>query len=483
MSLEKLLKFQDSYNIADFLDEEELRKIGYMVCEEFREDESSRSEWKRILDESSKNLKQSHDSKSFPWEGASNVKYPLTSFACISFASQVYRELIKNGKIVEIQTIGADPDGGKAARAKRVAQHMNYQLLTQSDSWEPDIDQLLHVLAFAGFVVHKGFYDPLEKMPKFELCKPESIVVNNNIKSIESARRVSHVVYVYKNDIVEKIRAGIYLDVELDRLDGDSHDNTSDPAHELIEQHRYLDLDDDGYQEPYIVVVHKKSEKVLGIYARYDLLDSGGVLVDEKDKIIKIKPINYFIDYHMIKDPEGGFYSLGFGHLLFHMNETINTLINQLIDSGTLSNTQGGFVGRGFKIKGGSLKFKMGEFKVLDFGNTQDLQQNIMPLPFKEPSAVLFQTLGLLLQTGKELALINDVMTGDIPTQNSPATTVLAMLERGMKVYSAILKRVFRSLKKEFELLYYLNKRYLDDNSYFRTLDNIEAIGRVDYED
>ena len=482
-AIETLLKYQDSFNVASFLDDDRLVEIGHLVMDEFRVDEQSRSEWKRVLDDSAKNLKQVNESKSFPWDGASNVKYPLTSFACVSFASQVYRELIKNGKIVEVQVIGEDPDGMKERRAKRIGGHMNYQLLSESDSWEPDIDQLLHVLAFAGFVVHKGFYDPLMKRPMFELCKPESIVVHQNIKSLNTARRVSHVVNVYKNDIIEKIRAGMYLDVDVDRLDGKVDDFTKDPVHELVEQHRFLDLDGDGYQEPYIVIVHKVSEKVLGIYARYDLIDPNGVVLNEDGEIVRITPINYFIDYHLIKDPEGGFYSLGFGHLLYHMNETINTLINQLIDSGTLANVQGGFVGRGFKIKGGSLKFKMGEFKVLDFGTTQDISQNIMPLPFKEPSAVLFQTLGLMMQTGKELALINDVMTGDISTQNSAATTVLAMLERGMKVYSAILKRIHRSLKKEFQLLYYLNKRYLDETTYFKTLDTLEAVARLDYED
>jgi hypothetical protein len=174
---------------------------------------------------------------------------------------------------------------------------------------------------------------------------------------------------------------------------------------------------------------------------------------------------------------------MGFGKLLKPLNETINTTINQLLDSGTLANMQGGFVGKGLRLKGGDLRLSPGEWKKIDMGIGADIKNNIVPIPYKEPSTVLFQLLGAMVDAGKQLSSVTDITMGQQDAQNAPATSILALVEQGLKIFTSIQRRIYRSLKKEFEKLYRLNRIFLDPETYFRTLDSQLAILREDYED
>ncbi len=202
--------------------------------------------------------------------------------------------------------------------------------------------------------------------------------------------------------------------------------------------------------------------------------------MSNENGIVRIPKRDYFVRYVCFEDPEGGFYGKGFGQLLKPINQSVDSLINQLIDAGTLSNTGGGFMAKGFRAPSGTLRFDPGEWKKVDVPGI-NLRDSILPLPVREPSGVLFKLLGLLIDAGKDIASIQDVVTGG-GGQNMAATSVLALIEQGTKVYTAIFKRIWRSLKEEFSLLYDLNTRYLSDEGYFTFHDNQTAIARADYE-
>jgi len=246
----------------------------------------------------------------------------------------------------------------------------------------------------------------------------------------------------------------------------------------VLEQHCYLDLDGDGYEEPYIVTVHPDSRKVFRIVANFKESD---VIRNEDGDVLRINSETYFVDYHFIRNPDGGFYSLGIGQLLYPINEAINTVINQLIDAGTLNNLQGGFIGRSLRIKSGELRVKMGEWKSIDTPPTGSIGDHIYPLPTKEPSATLFQLLGTLIDTVKDLARVNEATQGSQLAQNAPATSVLTLVEQGLVVFNAIQKRIFKSFKKELEQIYRIYSTYLDDIDYQMVLNDPNALVEADF--
>jgi chaperonin GroES len=245
----------------------------------------------------------------------------------------------------------------------------------------------------------------------------------------------------------------------------------------ILEQHTFWDLDDDGYAEPYIITIEEQSQKVLRIVARFD---SDGIHTTDKGEVILIDPVEYFTKYEFIPNPDGGFYGIGFGHLLGPINESTNTVINQLIDAGTLANLQAGFIGKGLRLKMGEAKFQPGEWKAVN-ATGDDIKKQIFPLPTKEPSEVLFKLLGLLIESGKELASVAEIFTGKMPGQNTPATTTQATIEQGMKVFTAIYKRNFRSLSKEFKKVFRLNSLY-EENFIKAQQIMDEPISKEDYD-
>lgn len=466
-------------NIADELSNGEIAKISVDCMEGFNDDLQSMELWMDDAEESLKLAKLITERKDHPWPGAANVKFPLLAEASIQFSAVTYPEIVRGGRVVEVTTVGDDPLGEKEQRAKRVADHMSYQLLVESNDWEEALDRMLPMLSVVGTVHKKTWFDPIKKQNVSELCNYDELIINNSVKSLKSARRVSHILHMHKNDLIERMRAGLYSDV-LDEIIH-SHDGSNlDEMHEIVEQHRYLDLDGDLYEEPYIVTLHRATGKVLRIVARFDEQD---VERNVEGKVVRIEPIQYFTAFHFLPCPSGAYFSMGFGTLLRPLNATINTTINQLLDSGYLANMQGGFIGRGLRIQGGNLRLNPGEWKKIDAGPGADIQRNVVPLNYKEPSTVLFQLLGLMTEVGKDLSSITSIMQGEQPAQNAPATTVLALIEQGLKVFSSIHRRIYRSLKSEFEKLYRLNRLFLDPEVYFNVLDENQAILQSDYED
>lgn len=473
LNIEEIRK---SKNVAELLDDTELEGIAQQIIRGYELDEDSRAEWKETIDKAMIIAKQVMESKTYPWPGASNVKYPLMSQGAISFASRTYPEIVRGNAVVKANVVGADPNKKLEKRALNVSKFLSTQLLQINKNWEDDLDRLLHILPILGTVFKKTYYDINENIPVSELCRPDEIVVNYDISSLKDARRITHLLKFHKNDIIERMRRGIFCSIDIDQLTEDAGTEDEDAPHELLEQHCYLDLDDDGYQEPYIVTLHKGTGKVLRIVERFAEIEK-----NNKDEIIKIMPENYFIDFHFIRSSDGGFYSVGLGQLLYPLNKSINSLINQLIDAGTLNNTQGGFIGKALRIKNSEMKIPMGTYKVLDAAAGMDLKNNIVPLPTKEPSSALFQLLGLLINVSKELISSTDVLEGKGPGQNVPATTMLSMIEQGMKVFHAINKRLYRSLKIEFNRIYELNSRYLTNRQYQNVLNDPTADVKIDF--
>ena len=482
-------EYRKSANIAKDLPRKELDKIGGKVVQGYMLDKESRSDWEVTMEKALKIAKQVWEPKTQNGELKSNVKYPLITQAAIEFASRVYPELVQGGRVVRTKVIGDDPTFIKAEKASRVATYMSTYLVDLDPDWSEDLDRLLHMLPIFGTMFKKTYYDPISKRTISEIINPDRIVVNQGITSLDTARRITHVLEKSSNDIIERQRAGLYLDMSLEELtstdddqipdfilEDDNRFEDEDAPIRLLEQHCFLDLDDDGYQEPYIVTVHAESGRVLRIVHRYKEVE----MVD--GKLRRIVPENFFVDFHFIMSPDGSYYSVGIGKLLLPLNEAINTLINQLIDSGTLNNQQSGFVGRGLRIKNGDIRVRQGEWKILDTATGNDIKNNIVPLPTKEPSVTLFQLLGLLLEVGKDLSSVNDISQGKQPAQNVPATTILTLQEQGMKVFNAITARLYRAMKKEYKRIFMLFRTYLSDKEYQEILDNALAVVKNDFD-
>lgn len=469
----QIRKLLEATNIAKELDEDKLLSIGNDAHRGFEQDLQSRKEWERNLDEWTKLAIQVREEKTYPWPKASNIKYPLLSTASMQFAARAYPSLVpSDGKVVKAVVIGKDPTGTKQDKAERTSIYASYQLIHEMDGWEEDMDKLLIMLPVVGTLFKKTYWDSLKEQNCSTLVMPKNLVVNYWTRNLASCERISEIIEMSPRALKERQNAGIFLDIDLGRppmpegmVNAPSNDDTT--PYVLVEQHTFLDLDDDGYPEPYIVTFHKESKKVLRIVARFD---EKGLKVDSDKKIIRIEPTQYYTKFGFIPNPDGSFYDIGFGLLLGPLNESVNTIINQLVDSGSLANLQSGFIGKGLRIKMGEQRFQPGEWKAVN-ATADDLKKQILPLPTKEPSNVLFQLMGSLITSGKELASVAEIFTGKMPGQNTPATTTMATVEQGMKVFTAVYKRIYRSLAEEFKKLYRLNEVYLNPQTYVKVMD------------
>ena len=481
-----------SNNIAELLNEDELDEIGTKCIDAYNDDLASREEWEDTNEEWMKLTTQTVESKSYPWPNASNVKYPLLATAALQFHARAYPSLVPDTRVVKTRIMGKDDaQQTKRARAERIATHMSYQLLYQMEDWQEDMDRMMYILPIIGVAFKKTYYSPDKAANVSELVLPQDLIINYFAPDFIKARK-SHRMYIDQNAMVEYQNLGVYLDVDLGAPSDKQHTGVvddivgltpvvpeEDMPYEVIEQHGYLDLDDDGYKEPYIITVDIDSGKVLRIVARYE---TEGVLADKK-KVIKITPIEYFTQYSFIPNPESKIYSLGFGALIGPTNSAINTILNQLLDAGHLSNLQGGFLGKGVRTRGGKITFKPGEWKSVQ-STGDDLRKGIFPMPTREPSAVLFNLLGTLIESGERLASVKDIMVGENPGQNQPYSTTVAVMEQGMKVFVSIYKRIYRALDKEYKKLYHLNSLYMEDKEYFTILDEAAegVVAKKDYD-
>lgn len=468
-------------NIAELLSDTDLAKIGHDVVKDFEADLSSRDAWEKRTEESMKLALQVVESKSFPWLNAANVKFPLITIAALQYHARSYPVLINGDTPVKCRVIGQDKDGDKTARAQRIETHMSYQILEEDIDWESEMDKVLITQPIIGCAFKKNYYDPLKKHNVGENILAKDLVVNYWTKSLDTAPRITHILYFQKNDLYERHAFGLWLDVSKerpqslsnseglkslqDKAQGTQMPETTDNTtpYEILEHHCFIDFDGDGYAEPYIVVVRRDTKQVARIAPRYF---PSGIERDKNGNVMRIQAEQYFTKYPFIPSPDGGFYDLGFGVLLGPLNESINTIINQLIDAGTMATTAGGFLSRGIKIRGGNQSFAPLEWKHVDTTG-DDLRKGIYPLPVREPSQVLFTLLNLLINYGERIGGAVEILSGQNPGQNTPAETSRNMTEQGLKIFNGIFKRVYRSLKQEFRKIYRLNQLYLDEKVEF----------------
>lgn len=508
-------------NIAEEIDETALTKISQQCQRGYERDLRSLSDYYAKNDAAFDLASQVLKEKNTPWPKASNVIFPLITQAAFSFAARAYPAIVSGRNVVKGITYGSDdgvpqmapdgtpviqgpaqpgmdgpvfntpqgpmvgawavPPGAKKERADRIAEHMSYQVLELTTNWEEDTDKLLHLLPIAGCWFRKTYYSAAEGKNRSTLVGPKKLVIHYKAKSMERAPRISEEFELYPNEIEEKSRLGEYLKEAVKELGlPEDGDDDKDAPHHFIEQHCWYDLDDDGYKEPYIITLHKSTWKVVRIVARYD---ADGVKVSKKDPsmIVRIEPTQYYTKYDFLPNVEGGLYGMGFGQLLHPINAAINTTINMMLDAGHFQTAGGGFVGKGISMMSGSVRFKPGEYKVINSPG-QDIRNAVVPLQLPGPSDVLFQLLGLLIKSGESIAATNDVLEGSSNMANMQPTTMIALIEQGLKVFTAIYKRVHRSLKNEFGLVYRLNRLHLEDRVEYQWGDDWRAVTREDYQ-
>src|SRR3990167_11330740 len=474
----RLQEFVESDNIATMLSEEDLGRLGAKVCHEYGIDERSNEDWFKSAKKALDIALQVSTPKNYPFEGAANVKWPLVTVAALQFNARAYPAIVDGDQIVKAKIVGNDdgvpqkgpdgqpmpmrgpdgqpvlgPDGqpqpmweegkepgAKREKAERISRHMSYQLTEEMDEWEEDTDTLLMQLPIVGTAFRKVYFDGTLGRNKSEMVSGLDVVVNRATRALETAPRITHKLKRYPIEIQERQLGGLWLkDFEPGTVSTEAAGD-EDAPHETLEQHRYIDLDGDGYREPYCVTVHKESEKVVRIVASYGLAD----IKMGASRVERIKRRDYFVKYGFIPDPSGGFYDIGFGRLLESLGASIDAAINMLLNAGHLQTAGGGFIAAGLRLKKSVITVTPATWTVVDApGKT--VREAIVPHEFPDPSAVLFNLLGLMIDAAKDITAVQDVLTGDSGGKTQTATTTLALIEQGMKVFTAIYKRIYRS--------------------------------------
>lgn len=500
-------QLQLGVNLTPFLDDAYLDRLGADCKRHIEIDDASRAEWldisKRALDLAMQVAKE----KSYPHQRASNVVYPMIATAAIQFAQRAYAALVPGGRVVNCAVIGDDsgvfevpsgPDGqpmvappqagsapqapqprvvvepgAKASRAERVSRHMSWQCLHAMPEWEPGIDQLVHYLPIAGCAFRRVTYDSAERRPTTDLIFGDKFIINNKAKSISKAARYTVQTEYYPYEIKEEVIKGNWRDLDLGAMGpGVDHDENDDQAERVFYEHYCrLDLDGSGYEKPFIVTLHEDG-KVVRVERNWDRPKEDGT----------VAAINEYVKYTFIPNPRGGFYDVGFGWLLANLNESVNSTLNQLFDAGHWQNAPTGFVGRGIRLgRAGDISLEPNKFKMVD-ASGEEIARNIWVYQHPGPSQVMFALLGLLLDAGKDISSVQDAMAGKME-QNVAPTTIMALVEQGMKTFVSIYKRSHRSLKEEFEMIYRINGQTLPAHmyAYGDVLDDPQAIAQNDY--
>lgn len=473
MSAITIQQILTSNNVAELLDDTELTRIGGLVIEELERDRASMSDVLKSYESATKLAMLVAEPKSWPWLKASNVKMPLIANAAIKFAARAYPEIVRGTKVCKYEVFGKDQDDARSQAGQRIADFINWQLTTDMTEWEPDTDRLLTALAVIGQLYRKTYYSPALRRIVSELIYPADIIINAEAKTWAALRRVSHEFTMHANDMIENIRTGAYADYSKDLHADDSEEN----EYEVVEQHRWLDVDDDGYEEPYIVTVHKSTGKVLRIKPRFEPSD---IRMSARNEIECILATEYFTAYGFLPPFNDSVLCIGLGTLLEATNESVNTIINQMIDAGTLNNMQGGLISKGIRIQGGNLYFDPGEWKFVDTGGAL-LKDSIFPLPKTAPSGELFNLMKTLIDSANDVASVKDILSGESPGANASPTTVLALIEQGQKTFNSIYKRIYRALAQELKLIYRLNAKYIDPKQYMYITEDPAANAKQDF--
>ena len=445
-------------NLAEFLDDEALQDLSSDLMQEYKDDKSSRDEWYDAYSKGLKLLGFTYEDRSQPFQGASGVTHPLLAETVTQFQAQAYKELLPANGPVRTQIIGAS-NPQKEEQAQRVQEFMNYQIMHVMEDFDPDLDQMLFYLPLSGSAFKKIYFDTTPNRAVSKFVPSEDLIVPYSATDLATAERVTHVIKRTENEVRKMQVMGIYQDVDLQFKDEASNSSIQEAVNKidgvrptgssykndvytLLEMHCDLDIpgyeNDDGIKLPYIVTIDEGSQKVLSIYRNYE----------EGDTLYKKK--QYFVHYKFL--PGLGFYGFGLIHMLGGLSRTATSALRQLIDAGTLSNLPAGFKARGLRIRDDDNPLQPGEFRDVD-APSGDLRQGLLPLPYKEPSATLFQLLGFVVQSGQRFATIADQKIGDSVAANAPVGTTMALIERGSRVMSAIHKRLHYSQKTEFNLL------------------------------
>jgi hypothetical protein len=449
------LETEHNSNLALVLDSSSLSEISGELIGAFEEDKESRDEWLQTFSDGLDLLGIKSEERDMPFPGASGVTHPLLSEAATQFQAQAYKELLPANGPVNTKVVGLDtPEIAK--QSKRVKDFMNYQITEVMEEYDPDMDSLLFYLPLAGSAFKKVYFDSLLGRATSAFVKAEDLVVSYDTTNLETSPRITHVITMTGNDIRKMQLSGVYRDFDIGSPGEGSYDEAKDKIDELQGLSRptsdyneytileiHVDLELEGIDEyefgvPYIVTILEESGEILAIRRNWAM----------DDELFRKK--EYFVHYKFL--PGLGFYGFGLIHMIGGLTKSATSILRQLIDAGTLSNLPAGFKARGMRVQGEDEPLRPGEFRDVDVpGGT--IRDALMPLPYKEPSNVLSQLLGILIDSGRRFASIADMQVGDIGSQQLPVGTTVAMLERGTKVMSAIHKRLHFAQKKEFRLL------------------------------
>lgn len=513
-------------NFANALGAQDLAELGAKCVDEYERDKDARKDWEEVankaLDAASQDKKC--EPKTYPWPGASNINIPLLTTACLQFNARMYPAVVKGDEAILCKVVGQDngqpllmpnptngqmqpvpqlqqgpdglvpvvdeagmmvpqwkvPPGAKAKRARRISEYLNTAVFYRMDDWEDDTDALLMQLPAVGCVFRKVWYDP-NKGCRSAMVSALRIIVPESARSLDTTPRITEELPdVFPHIIRKKQRTGYYLDVDL-QLEADP---ASDGPRLLLEQHRLMDLDDDGLEEPYIVTVDHQTRQVLRVEANFGPED---IETDEQGAVISITPGQFYIKYGMFPHPKGNFYDIGLGHLLDKMGAVIDTALNQLMDAGTAQTAGGGFIGAGVRLQGrgqrGIIRIAPGEYKTVDVSG-DNLRANIVERTLPNVSPITFQVLDFIMGFAREIAGAKDVLTGEA-SNSAPVGSTLALIEQGLQVFNATAKRFFRAAKKEYRLLFDNYRRYGGERAardYQTVLDDPEADFAADFQ-
>jgi len=447
-------------NLAEVIDDDELTGISSMVLDKVDEDKSSRKEWINIYTKGLDLLGVKYENRTEPFNGATGVIHPMLNEAVSQFQSQAYKELLPPSGPVRTQVLG-DTTPELEQQADRVKDFMNYQIIHEMPEYDSEFDQMLYYLGLCGSAFKKVYKDPQLGRQVSKFVMAEDMLVPFNATDLESSERVTHIIKMSPNELRKLQVSGFYRDIEVEAGEGEYSelDETKEELSgleragdneevTLYECHCYLDLDAfpdktadgevTGIKLPYIVTVAGDSGEVLSVYRNYSEVDP-----------LKRKK-QYFV--HYMFTPGLGFYGNGLIHLLGNLSRTATANLRQLVDAGTLANMPAGFKARGLRIRDDDQPLQPGEWRDVDVVGTE-LRSSLLPLPYKEPSATLFQLLGFVVQAAQKFVGTTDIGTGNIQNTEMPVGTTVALLERGSRIMSAVHKRLYNAMKQEFKLL------------------------------
>ncbi len=451
-----------SDNLVPFMEDGELAMLGSELLSQFDADKQSRADWERAYVKGLEYLGTRFEERTMPWAGACGVYHPILSEAAMRFQSNAIMEIFPASGPVRTEVIGKLTDA-KAKQATRVEDDMNYITTEVMSEYRAETERLLFNLALAGCAVRKVYFDPVLKRPAALFVPAEDFVVSYGASDLNSCPRYTQVIRLPKNEIRKLQVAGLYADVDLpdpspeasdleaakDRIENEVRVWEYDDRLTLLEMHVDLDLagfeDPDGIALPYVVTLLKSTGEVLAIRRNWD----------ERD-VTKKKTVHFAVYNYL---PGMGFYGFGLIHLIGGIAKSATGILRQLVDAGTVSNLPGGLKARGLRIKGDDSPIQPGEFRDVDVPGGS-IKDNIAFLPYKEPSGVLYQLLGTIVEEGRRFASISEMDVGDMK-QDAPVGTTLAMLERSQKVMSAVQARLHASMKQEFKILANVVRDYM----------------------